>query len=98
MPHEYSVEEILRAKRIAREAGYNVTLPSNKLDIAKNIAREAGYVVKEPSKVATTDPTPAPAALNPNPAPAPATDPVQDPAPAPVRRWRTAEEIAASYL
>ena len=25
---EYSVEEILRAKRVAKEAGYDVTLPT----------------------------------------------------------------------
>lgn len=48
---EYSVEEILKAKRIARNAGYDVTLPDNKIDIAKNIAKEAGYSVRKKSSL-----------------------------------------------
>lgn len=42
---EYSVEEILRAKRVAKEAGYDVTLPTDRIEQAKNIARANGYDV-----------------------------------------------------
>lgn len=95
MPHEYNVEEILRAKRIARNAGYDVSLPDNKIDIAKNIAREAGYVVREPATrpvTRTIEPKNMPA-HKPVPAKttAPATKTTQ-------KRYRTPEEIAASYL
>lgn len=44
---EYSVEEILQAKRIAKEAGYNVTLPTDRLEQAKNIAQANGYNVRK---------------------------------------------------
>ena len=44
---QYSIDDILQAKRIARQAGYNVSLPDNKLDTAMNIAREAGYNVRK---------------------------------------------------
>lgn len=44
---EYSVEEILRAKRVAKEAGYDVTLPSDRIEQAKNIARANGYDVRK---------------------------------------------------
>lgn len=44
---EYSVEEILQAKRVAKEAGYNVTLPTDRLEQAKNIARANGYNVRK---------------------------------------------------
>ena len=47
---EYSVNDIIRAKQIAREAGYSVSLPDNQLDIAKNIARANGYQVEEPDR------------------------------------------------
>lgn len=65
---EYSVEEILRAKRIAKEAGYEVTLPSDRIERAMNIAKANGYSVRKADE--------APAA----PAQAtPAAAPVQDP-------------------
>ena len=44
---EYSVEEILRAKRVAKEAGYDVTLPTDRVEQAKNIARANGYNVRK---------------------------------------------------
>lgn len=62
---EYSVEEILRAKRIAKEAGYEVTLPSDRIERAMNIARANGYKVRKAEE--------APAA----PAAAPAQDPTE---------------------
>ena len=64
---EYSVEEILRAKRIAKEAGYEVTLPTDRVEQAMNIARANGYNVRKAD---------APAA---KPAAAPAAAPAQDP-------------------
>lgn len=59
---EYSVEEILRAKRIAKEAGYEVTLPTDRVEQAMNIARANGYKVHKaeaPAKPAAPaqDPT-----------------------------------------
>ena len=66
---EYSVEEILRAKRIAKEAGYEVTLPSDRIERAMNIARANGYKVHKAEE--------APAA--PAPAAAPTAAPAQDP-------------------
>lgn len=44
---EYSVEDILNAKRVAREAGYNVSLPKDKVEQAKNVAAAYGYSVKK---------------------------------------------------
>ena len=44
---EYSVEEILRAKRVAKEAGYDVTLPTDRIEQAKNIAKANGYNVRK---------------------------------------------------
>lgn len=44
---EPNVETILAAKKVARENGYDVSLPDNKLDIAKNIATAAGYNVRK---------------------------------------------------
>ena len=44
---EYSVEEILQAKRIAKEAGYNVNLPTDRIEQAKNIAQANGYNVRK---------------------------------------------------
>lgn len=44
---DYSVEEILRAKRVARENGYTVELPKDKVEQAYNIATAAGYKIKE---------------------------------------------------
>lgn len=69
---EYSVEEILRAKRIAKEAGYEVTLPTDRVEQAMNIARANGYNVRKADAPATK-PAAAPAA----PAAAPAQDPTE---------------------
>lgn len=44
---EYSIDDILKAKEIVRNAGYGVSLPDNKLDIAKNIAKANGYTVRK---------------------------------------------------
>ena len=44
---EYSVEEILQAKRIAKEAGYSVSLPTDRIEQAKNIAQANGYNVRK---------------------------------------------------
>lgn len=69
---EYSVEEILRAKRIAKEAGYEVTLPTDRVEQAMNIARANGYNVRKadaPAKPAAAPATPA----------APVAAPAQDP-------------------
>lgn len=68
---EYSVEEILRAKRIAKEAGYEVTLPSDRIERAMNIARANGYNVRKADEAPAA---PAPAAT---PAAAPAQDPTE---------------------
>lgn len=58
---EYSVEEILKAKRIAKEAGYEVTLPSDRIERAMNIARANGYNVRKadeaPAATPAQDPT-----------------------------------------
>ena len=48
---EPSVDTILTAKKVARQNGYNVSLPDNKLDIAKNIAQAAGYNVRKATPV-----------------------------------------------
>ena len=48
---EPSVETILAAKKVARQNGYSVELPDNKLDIAKNIAQAAGYNVRKASSL-----------------------------------------------
>lgn len=44
---EYSIDDILKAKEVVRNAGYGVSLPDNKLDIAKNIAKANGYTVRK---------------------------------------------------
>ena len=56
---EYSVEEILRAKRIAKEAGYEVTLPSDRIERAMNIARANGYNVRKAEEAPATPAAPA---------------------------------------
>ena len=66
---EYSVEEILKAKRIAKEAGYEVTLPSDRIERAMNIARANGYNVRKADA--------APAAPAATPAAAPAQEPTE---------------------
>jgi len=64
---EYSVEDILKAKRVAREAGYDVSLPKDPVQQAMNIAAAHGYSVKK------ADAQPAPNAA-PVAAPAPKVD------------------------
>ena len=52
---DYSVEEILQAKRVAKEAGYNVSLPDDRIEQAKNIAKANGYNVRkveDPTEIA----------------------------------------------
>ena len=44
---EYSVEDILKAKRVARNAGYDVSLPKDPVQQAMNIATAHGYSVKK---------------------------------------------------
>lgn len=52
---EYSIDDILKAKEVVRNAGYGVSLPDNKLDIAKNIAKANGYTVrKDPTGTTST--------------------------------------------
>lgn len=46
---EYSIDDILAAKETVKNAGYGVSLPNNKLDIAKNIAKANGYTVRKAS-------------------------------------------------
>lgn len=58
---DYSVEEIIKAKRVARENGYIVKLPNDEVEQAMNIAKSAGYTVRE-APVATPAKTPEPAA------------------------------------
>ena len=53
---EYSVEDILKAKRVAREAGYEVSLPKDRVEQAKNVAAAYGYTVK-PADTQPTQPT-----------------------------------------
>lgn len=109
---EYSVEEILQAKRIAKEAGYNVTLPTDRLEQAKNIAQANGYNVRkmDPTEMAMQVAKDAgyqvlPPDTNPNPqrtTPTPA--PKQDiPKPAPKKEdpyagYSWSERQAAKYL
>lgn len=52
---EYSIDDILAAKEVVRNAGYGVSLPTNKLDIAKNIAKANGYTVKKAETVNPAD-------------------------------------------
>lgn len=47
-----TVNDIIRAKEIAKRNGYEVTLPDSKVEIAKNIATAAGYKVQEPGDIA----------------------------------------------
>lgn len=93
---EYSIDDILAAKETVKNAGYGVSLPNNKLDIAKNIARANGYTVRKAStdnrndintalRVATDagyTVRKAPAEPVSRPAPKPAPAPAQAPAPA----------------
>lgn len=72
---DYSVEDIIRAKRVVRNSGYTVELPKDEVEQARNIAMAAGYNVRKADE-------PAPAA-KPAEAPAPATAPETKPAAAP---------------
>lgn len=95
---EYSIDDILAAKETVKNAGYGVSLPNNKLDIAKNIAKANGYTVRKANtdnrndintalRVATdagytVRKAPAEPVSKPAPKPAPAPAPAK-PAPAP---------------
>ena len=74
---DYSVEDIIRAKRMVRNNGYTVELPKDEVEQARNIAMAAGYNVRK-----ADEPAPAPAA-KPSEAPAPAAKPTEAPAAAP---------------
>lgn len=52
---EYSIDDILAAKETVKNAGYGVSLPNNKLDIAKNIAKANGYTVRKAGTNNTAD-------------------------------------------
>ena len=75
---DYSVEDIIRAKRMVRNNGYTVELPKDEVEQARNIAMAAGYNVRKADEPA---PAPAPTA---KPAEAPAAAPAAKPAEAPV--------------
>lgn len=47
--NDYSVEEIIKAKQVAKANGYEVSLPTDDVEQAMNIAKAAGYTVKDPS-------------------------------------------------
>lgn len=82
---DYSVEDIIRAKRIVRNSGYTVELPKDEVEQARNIAMAAGYNVRkadEPAPAAKPAEAPAPAAT-PETKPAAAPAPKANPAPAP---------------
>lgn len=81
---DYSVEDIIRAKRIVRNSGYTVELPKDEVEQARNIAMAAGYNVRkadEPAPAAKPAEAPAPAAT-PETKPAAAPAPKANPAPA----------------
>lgn len=85
---DYSVEDIIRAKRIVRNSGYTVELPKDEVEQARNIAMAAGYNVRkadEPAPAAKPAEAPASAATpetKPAAAPAPKANPAPAPAPA----------------
>ena len=88
---DYSVEDIIRAKRMVRNNGYTVELPKDEVEQARNIAMAAGYNVRKadepaPAPAAKPAEAPAPAAPAPDakPAEAPAAAPAAKPAEAPV--------------
>lgn len=108
---EYSVEEILRAKRVAKEAGYDVTLPIDRIEQAKNIAKANGYDVRkmDPTETAVQVAKDAgyrviPPDTSPNrqrtaPAPAPAPkQPQQQKKDDPYAGYSWSERQAAKYL
>lgn len=73
---DYSVEDIIRAKRMVRNNGYTVELPKDEVEQARNIAMAAGYNVRK-----ADEPAPAPAA-KPAATPAPAAKPAAPATPA----------------
>ena len=87
---DYSVEDIIRAKRMVRNNGYTVELPKDEVEQARNIAMAAGYNVRKadepaPAPAPTAKPAEAPAAAPAaKPAEAPAAAPAAKPAEAPV--------------
>ena len=84
---DYSVEDIIRAKRMVRNNGYTVELPKDEVEQACNIAMAAGYSVRKADEL-----DPAPAA---KPAEAPAPAPAAKPAEAPATAAKPAEAPAA---
>lgn len=106
---DYSVEDIIRAKRIVRNSGYTVELPKDEVEQARNIAMAAGYNVRkadEPAPAAKPAEAPAPAAApetkpaaapapKANPAPAAPAAPEANPAPAPAPAPTGTETSAA---
>lgn len=105
---DYSVEDIIRAKRIVRNSGYTVELPKDEVEQARNIAMAAGYNVRktdEPAPAAKPAGAPAPAATpktKPAAAPAPKANPAPAPAPAEEQPKKSAfdysMDIASRYL
>lgn len=84
---DYSVEDIIRAKRMVRNNGYTVELPKDEVEQARNIAMAAGYNVRK-----ADEPAPAPAA---KPAEAPAAPAAKPAAPAAPAAPKPAETSAA---
>lgn len=105
---DYSVDDIIRAKRIVRNSGYTVELPKDEVEQARNIAMAAGYNVRkadEPAPAAKPAEAPAPAATpktKPAVAPAPKANPAPAPAPAEEQPKKSAfdysMDIASRYL
>lgn len=105
---DYSVDDIIRAKRIVRNSGYTVKLPKDEVEQARNIAMAAGYNVRkadEPAPAAKPAGAPAPAATpktKPAAAPAPKANPAPAPAPAEEQPKKSAfdysMDIASRYL
>lgn len=86
---DYSVEDIIRAKRMVRNNGYTVELPKDEVEQARNIAMAAGYNVRK-----ADEPAPAPAA-KPAATPAPAAKPAAPAAPAAQKPAETSAAPAA---
>lgn len=107
---DYSVEDIIRAKRIVRNSGYTVELPKDEVEQARNIAMAAGYNVRKadepaPAAAPAHKANPAPAAPKANPAPAPTgTETSAAPAPAPAEEqpkksaFDYSMDVASRYL
>lgn len=109
---EYSVEEILQAKRVAKEAGYSVNLPTDRLEQAKNIAQANGYNVRkmDPTEMAMQvaqdagyrvippDTNPNPQRTTPTPAPKQDIPPKTAQKEDPYAGYSWSERQAAKYL